>query len=216
MDVLLIAVAGVLGAAFGYGADLLSRRWPEHEDRSIRAQDWRTAAVVVAGAAGFAATQARFGTDLVDVLVVGIIVAALVVLFATDLDQRLLPDVITLSIVPFALLVFAAGASPFVVSVEELAYAVGVGLVVPVALYALSIPFGRGAIGQGDLKLLFGMSLFAGATKLFYGLVVGAAAAGIVVAILVFIRRISLNSYVPYGPFLIAGMLWAILGLPPR
>ena len=55
---------------------------------------------------------------------------------------------------------------------------------------------------------------FAGAAKLFYGLVAGALAAGIVVAILVVIRRLSLKSYVPYGPFLIAGALWAILALP--
>ena len=42
---------------------------------------------------------------------------------------------------------------------------------------------------------------------------VGALVAGIVVAILVFTRRLSMHSYVPYGPFLIGGALWAILVL---
>jgi hypothetical protein len=29
----------------------------------------------------------------------------------------------------------------------------------------------------------------------------------------VFIRRLTLKSFVPYGPFLILGALWVILGL---
>jgi hypothetical protein len=56
--------------------------------------------------------------------------------------------------------------------------------------------------------------LLTGALNLFYGLVAGALLAGITVAILVFTRRISMKSFVPYGPFLILGILWAILALP--
>jgi leader peptidase (prepilin peptidase)/N-methyltransferase len=84
---------------------------------------------------------------------------------------------------------------------------------VPLALYLLAIPFGQGAIGQGDLKLLVSVGLLAGSGKLFYALIAGALIAGLTVGVLVFVRRISLKSFVPYGPFLIAGTLWAILGL---
>jgi leader peptidase (prepilin peptidase) / N-methyltransferase len=210
------AAAALLGAGWGYAADRIGARWPAHEDGSIRARDWRTVVVVVVGGLAGAATVARFGADPVHLLVIGIYVVALVLLFATDLDQRLLPDVITLPLVPYALVVYAVGASPFLASIEDLAWAAAVGIVVPAALFVLAIPFGKGAIGQGDLKLLLSAGLFAGATKLFYGLVVGAFAAGVVVGILVFIRRITLKSYVPYGPFLIGGLLWALLGLAPR
>jgi prepilin signal peptidase PulO-like enzyme (type II secretory pathway) len=44
--------------------------------------------------------------------------------------------------------------------------------------------------------------------------VAGAVLAGVVVAILLLIRRISMKSFIPYGPFLILGILWAILALP--
>ena len=84
----------------------------------------------------------------------------------------------------------------------------------PLALFILAIPFGQGAIGQGDLKLLVSVGLLAGAANLFYGLVAGALAAGVTVAVLVFVRRLTLKSFVPYGPFLILGALWVILGLP--
>jgi leader peptidase (prepilin peptidase) / N-methyltransferase len=207
-------LAGIVGAIFGYGADRLAARWPAHEDGAIRVRDWRTVLVITAGAVGFGATLARFGADPVEMLIVAAFVAALVVMFATDLDQRLLPNVLTLPVIPIALILFVAGIGPFVRTVDDLAWATAAAVVVPTALYVLAIPFGSGAIGEGDLKLLVGTGLLAGAPNLFYGLVAGAIAAGVVVGILVFIRRLSMKSFVPYGPFLIAGVLWSILALP--
>jgi leader peptidase (prepilin peptidase) / N-methyltransferase len=209
----IVATAALVGLAWGLASDRLAARWPAHEDGSIRRVDWRTPVVALVSAAAFAGTYVRFGAEPVNLVVVGIYVLALVVLFATDLDQRLLPDLITLPLVAFSLAVFAAGASPFVPTIEDFAWAVGGAVVVPAALFLLAIPFGRGAIGQGDLKLLVSVGLFAGSGKLFYALVAGALLAGVTVGVLLFIRRISLKSFVPYGPFLIAGTLWAILGL---
>lgn len=211
---ILAALAAVLGLGFGYGADRLAARWPEHEDGLIRPRDWRTPIVVVVGALAFAATAARFGTNPVHLGVVFPYMAVLIVLFAIDLDQRLLPNLLTYPLVPYALLVYAAGASPFLSGMEDLGWAAAAAVVVPGALFLLAIPFGYGAIGEGDLKLLVSVGLFAGAANLFYGLIAGALAAGLVVAILVFIRRLTLKSFVPYGPFLIAGTLWAILVIP--
>lgn len=209
----LVALAGLAGMAWGYASDRIAARWPAHEDGSTRPRDWRTLAVAIVGGLAGAGTVARFGADPVHLLVVGVYIVALVLLFATDLDQRLLPDVITLPLVPYAIVVFVLGAGPFVRTPEELAWAAAAAIAIPVALFLLAIPFGKGAIGEGDLKLLVSVGLFAGALKVFYGLVAGALAGGVVVAVLVFVRRLSMHSYVPYGPFLIAGSLWAILGL---
>ena len=213
-ETLALTIAALIGAAWGFGSDRLAARWPAHEDGSIRPMDWRTPAVVVVGAAAFAGTVLRFGDDLTSFVLVGAYVAALIVLFATDLDQRLLPDVLTLPMVGFAVLVYVLGASPFIATTEDLAWAAGAAILIPIGLFLLAIPFGQGAIGQGDLKLLVSVGLFAGAEKLVYALVAGALLAGVGVALLLFVRRISLKSYVPYGPFLIAGTLWAILALP--
>ncbi len=212
--VLLLAGAGITGLAWGFAADRVAARWPAHEDGSIRRIDWRTPLVVLLGGLAFAATLARFGGNLGPLLIVGGFVAALIVLFATDLDQRLLPDHITLPLVALAAIVTVTGNSPFIHTTDELLWAVAAAVVVPLALFLLAIPFGAGAIGQGDLKLLVSVGLLTGALNLFYGLVAGALLAGITVAILVFTRRISMKSYVPYGPFLIVGILWAILALP--
>jgi prepilin signal peptidase PulO-like enzyme (type II secretory pathway) len=209
-----LIVATALGLAWGFVADRIAARWPAHDDGANRRIDWRTVLVVLLGGAAFWATVARFGSSPDQLLVVGIYVVALILLFATDLDQRLLPDLITLPLVGLALIAFASGRGPYVHTIEDLAWAAAAAVVVPVALYLLAIPFGAGAIGQGDLKLLVSVGLLGGALKLFYGLVAGALLAGVVVSVLVFTRRISMKSFVPYGPFLIAGTLWAILALP--
>lgn len=207
----LVVLAGLGGAAWGYASDRIAARWPAHEDGSIRARDWRTILVVVVGALAVAATVARFGAQPVYLAVIGVYVVALVLLFATDLDQRLLPDVITLPMVPYALLVYLVGAGPFVRTTDDLLWAIAAAILIPAALFVLAIPFGKGAIGEGDLKLLVSVALLAGAANVFYGLVVGAIVAGVVVGVLVFTRRLTMHSYVPYGPFLIAGSMWAIL-----
>jgi leader peptidase (prepilin peptidase)/N-methyltransferase len=208
-----VGLAGIAGAAWGYASDRIAARWPAHEDGSIRARDWRTILVVIVGALAGAATVARFAAEPVHLLVIGVYVVALVLLFATDLDQRLLPDVITLPLVPYAIVVFILGAGPFVATTDDLLWAIAAAILIPVALFLLAIPFGKGAIGEGDLKLLVSVALLAGALNVFYGLVSGALVAGIVVAALVASRRLTMQSYVPYGPFLIAGSLWAILAL---
>lgn len=209
-----VALAVVAGLAWGLASDRIAARWPAHDDGAIRRLDWRTPLVVVMGGAAFGATVARFGAHPAQLAVIGIYVVALILLFATDLDQKLLPDVITLPLVLFALGAFALGAGPYVHTIEDLGWATAAAVGVPLGLYLLAIPFGAGAIGQGDLKLLVSVGLLAGATKLLYGLVAGALLAGIVVAILVVIRRLSMRSFVPYGPFLIAGALWSIVALP--
>lgn len=206
-----LALAGLAGAAWGYASDRIAARWPAHEDGSIRRRDWRTILVVAVGGFAGAATVARFVADPVHLLVIGVYLVAIILLFATDLDQRLLPDVITLPLVPYALLAFILGAGPFVHTTDELLWAIAAAVLIPLALFLLAIPFGAGAIGEGDLKLLVSVALLGGAPIAFYGLVAGALLAGITVIVLVAGRRLTLRSYVPYGPFLILGSLWAIL-----
>ena len=208
-------LAGIGGAAWGYVADRIGARWPAHEDGSVRPRDWRTILVVLLGAVAGAATVSRFGGSPTHLVVIGAYVIALVLLFATDLDQRVLPNVITLPMVPYAIVVFVLGAGPFVHTTDDLLWAIAAAILIPVALFLLAIPFGDGAIGEGDLKLLVSVALLAGAQNVFYGLVVGALVAGIVVGVLVVSRRLSMKDFVPYGPFLIAGSMWAILALAP-
>ncbi len=201
-------VLGLAGLGWGVAADRLAARWPAHEDGSIRPVDWRTAVVALLGGAALAALPARFGAP-VELALFGAYFLALVVLLATDLDQRLLPDVVTLPLIAVALAAALAGVDPFVAGSLPLAVAAAVGL--PLLLFVLSVPFGAGAIGMGDLKFLVGLGLLAGLERAVIAVVAGALLSGLVVAVLLVARRVSLRSFIPFGPFLIAGALWALL-----
>ena len=199
----------LLGAAWGFAADRIGARWPSHEDGHVRPIDWRTPVPIVTGALALFAVTIRFA-EPVPALIIGAYLAALVLLLATDLDQRLLPDVITLPAIPLALVAVLAGQDPLV-GPAGLPIAIVVAVAVPLVLALVALPFGAGAIGMGDLKLLVSVGLLAGPFRLFSGVVYGALLAGVVILVLLVARRITLKTYVPFGPFLIFGAMWGIL-----
>jgi leader peptidase (prepilin peptidase)/N-methyltransferase len=200
---------GAAGIAWGLAADRISARWPVHEDGARRPVDWRTAVVPLVGGVGLWGVAARFGSQPEALLLFGAYFVALILLLATDLDQRLLPDVITLPAIPVAFLAGVLGIDPLVQG--SMAGAVAIAVAMPLGLYLLSIPFGAGAIGMGDLKLLVSVGLLSGLARTVIGVVAGALLAGVVVALLLVTRRVTLHSYIPFGPFLIVGAMWGIL-----
>jgi leader peptidase (prepilin peptidase)/N-methyltransferase len=204
-----LVLAG-LGGAWGLAADRLAARWPA-KPSGVRALDWRTIAVVLFGGAAVTVLGARFAAEPLAGLGLGIYVLALVVLLATDLDQRLLPDLVTLPLVAYVAVLDLGGWNPFVGRAEFLG-AAAAAVLYPGLLYLLSIPFGAGALGLGDVKLLVSAGLLLGLGRGLVALLAGALLAGVVIAFLLVARRISLRSYVPFGPFLVFGIVWAIVG----
>jgi leader peptidase (prepilin peptidase) / N-methyltransferase len=205
------ALLGVAGFALGLAADRFATRWPAHDEEHLpgRAVDWRTAFTALVGALALGLLPLRFWGDPLAMGLFGAWFVTLIVGLATDLDQRMLPDELTLPVIPIALLYAVSGLNPLVG--VNLVWAVAAAIVIPLVLYLPSIPFGAGAFGLGDVKLLVGVGLMAGAGRALSGVVFGLVVAGIVLLALLITRRISRRSYVPFGPFLIVGALWAVL-----
>lgn len=205
----LILVFGVLGAVWGIVSDRLAARWPAREDGSVRRVDWRTLVVIVFGAVALAAVPDRF-SGTAERALFGAFFAALVLLMATDLDRRLLPDEVTLP-----LIVLGAGAliwgGDSLVNRQPMWLAIAGAVAVPLILYVLSLPFGEGALGGGDIKFLAGVGLLTGMIRLVLAVFVGAMLSGLVIAGLLAAKRVTLKSYIPLGPFLIIGAVWASL-----
>ena len=208
-------LAAAIGLAWGVAADRIAARWPAREDGqpAVRPIDWRTPVVALVGGLAGYLVATRFAAEPVHLGLMIVVSLGFVLLLATDLDQRLLPDVLTLPLIPLALVVFVVGASPYLDTTGDLVAAAVAAVILPLGMFLLSLPFGPGAIGLGDLKLLVGVGLLGGAFRLIAGLVFGALLAAIVIVVLVAVRRITLRSYIPYGPFLIVGCLWALLVL---
>jgi leader peptidase (prepilin peptidase)/N-methyltransferase len=165
------------------------------------------------GAVAFALLPARFAGDPLALVVFGAWFVTLVIGLATDLDQRLLPDALTLPVIPIALVYAFSGLNPLVG--DGWIGAVIAAIAIPAVLYLPSIPFGAGAFGMGDVKLLVGVGLLLGLARAVGGVLSGLLLAGVVLVVLLAAKRIGRRSYVPFGPFLIIGALWAVLVLRP-
>jgi leader peptidase (prepilin peptidase)/N-methyltransferase len=204
-------VLGTAGAALGVIADRFATRWPAHDEEHPpgRRIDWRTAVCGVVGAVALGLLPLRLGGDVLGLVVFGAWFVSLIVGLATDLDQRVLPDELTLPVIPVALLYAVSGLNPLVGG--GLLLAVLAAVLIPAVLYLPSIPFGAGAFGLGDVKLLAGAGLLLGGERALGGVVFGLILAGVVLVVLLVTRRIGRKSYVPFGPFLILGALWAVL-----
>ena len=151
----------------------------------------------------------RFAGDTLALVAFGAWFVTLIVGLATDLDQRVLADESTLPVIPLALLYAVSGRNPLVDGAVLIA--VVAAILIPAVLYLPSIPFGAGAFGMGDVKFLAGMGLMLGGELALSATLFGLIVAGVVLLALLVTRRIGRRSFVPFGPFLIMGALWAVL-----
>ncbi len=210
---ILLAVLGLVGGLIGLAADRFARRWPEHEADYARSYvDSRTAVVVATGALAASGLGARFADDPNAFLVYTLLFLPLIVLLATDLDQRLLPDELTLPLIVLAAGVLLINASPALADKAlGLASGIGAGIGAPVLLLVSDRVLG-GQLGLGDVKLSISLGLMFGVSALFYGLLVAGVGFAVVLLGLIVARRLSLKSVVPFGPVLIfAGFVAALL-----
>jgi leader peptidase (prepilin peptidase)/N-methyltransferase len=206
----LLAGAAVLGAIIGFAADRLAARWPAHAGGAIRRMDWRTAVVTIGAAVAFGLLAARW-TEPRDLAVLGIWFAALTLLLATDLDQRLLPDLVTLPLIPFALIVVLLGWDPLLAG-KSLGIVSGIvaGVLAPIGLLVSDRLFG-GSLGLGDVKLSVSLGLMCGIYLLIAGFLVASVVFAVVLGVLIVLGRLKLSSHIPFGPILILAGVFAAL-----
>jgi leader peptidase (prepilin peptidase)/N-methyltransferase len=57
---------------------------------------------------------------------------------------------------------------------------------------------------------MIGVGLLLGLYRTLIGLMAGAILSGVVVVVLLATRRVTLRTFIPFGPFLILGAIWAI------
>lgn len=208
---LALVVFAVGGVVLGLVADRLSVRWPAHEaDYVPRGLDWRTLVLAVAGGVVFGALPARW-SDLTSLVILGVYCAALLLLLATDLDQKLLPDWITLPLIGYAAILLVVGWSPLLAGKDlGLVSGIAAGIAAPLFLF-LTDRLLRGDLGDGDLKLAVSIGLMSGISLLIYGLLLASIGFSAVLLVLIALRRIGMRSPVPFGPVLIASGFVAVL-----
>jgi leader peptidase (prepilin peptidase) / N-methyltransferase len=136
-------------------------------------------------------------------------IAVLVLVTATDLEHRLIPNRFILPAILFALAVgFIATWMTWKASL--LGGAVGlVFFAVAYVLAAVVYP-GKIGLGMGDVTLATFIGLAVGFPSAIVAVVLGVLMGGLVSGLLLVTRRVTLQSALPYGPYLVIGGLVAL------
>ncbi len=201
------ALVGVVaGAAVGAGSRVLLARLR-------RGAELPAAALIPAGAVitGLGAGLAWGDPRLWLVVWAGWL---LLVLGAIDLARHRLPDALTLPAAPLtlAVVVGTAVAQP---GFGSLWRALVVAAVLGLVFWGLAA-LAPAAMGRGDAKLVPSLGLLTGFVSVpaaLLGLVLAFAIGALVSVAGLAVRRLSLSSAIPFGPFLMGGT-WLVLAFP--
>jgi leader peptidase (prepilin peptidase)/N-methyltransferase len=203
---IVIAAVAVVFAAVGAAAERVASVWPSDEP-SRRPVGLRTVLVGLASAAAAAGIVARSSLPTWATAAYLVIFALLVVLTATDLDQRRLPHVVL-----DPLIVAAVIFVPFnpAVSIQD-ALLGAAAAVIFLGVLGLIV---RNGVALGDLYLIAPLGLLLGWPAIFVAIFFAALLSAVASIVLLASRRVGMKSYIPFGPFLVAGAVFALLREP--
>ena len=199
----LALAAGVALAVVGGVAERIAAVWPPDE-ASRRGAGWRTVALALAaGVAGWAiATRSTLPLWATGVHLA--VLALLVLLSATDLEQRRLPHLLLDPLIVVAIgFVFV---NPSVMPLDAV-----IGAVTAVAFLGLLGVIIRSGVAMGDLYLVAPLGLILGWPAIFLAVFFAALLSSVTSMALLATRRVGLKSYIPFGPFLVAGAVLTLL-----
>ena len=133
----------------------------------------------------------------------------LVTVAVIDLQHRLIPTLLVYPTILFALAVSPAWPklgleSSFIAGV--LAFAIFFALA-----FLARVLFGDGALGDGDVTLAALIGAITGYPLMVLSLALGALAGGVGAILLLVLRRSPMGSTIPYGPYLVIGVLYVLL-----
>jgi len=198
-----VLAIGALFAVGGAAAERLASVWPARGTKG-RGPGIRTLLLGITSAAAAAAVAIRSELPWWATAVYLGLLGLMVLLVATDLEQHRLPHLL---LDPF--IVLAALFIPFNPAVSPLSAIVGG--VSAVALLGLLAVVVRGGLARGDLLLVAPIGFMLGFPAVFTAVFAAALSASAVGLLLLARRRVGMRSYIPFGPFLVAGTAVALL-----
>lgn len=141
-------------------------------------------------------------------LIVGLL---LIIVFYTDLLYQIIPDVITLSLTLLALLYRALLVQQEIMQPIDFAYTIFSAITATSFFLILFLLTKQKGIGFGDVKFAFPMGLILGHPGTLVGIFLAFIYGGVYGSTLLVLKKKKFGQKVPFGPFLIAGLITALL-----
>ena len=169
---------------------------------------WLPIVVQILVAALFVALYRQYGMSA-RLAIVCVETAMLVAVALLDAQHRLIPTLLVGPAVVFAVL--ASPAWPDVGLVHSVLGGVtGFAMFLALALFA-RFAFGEGALGGGDVMLAGLIGAICGYPLVILALAIGAMFGGVGALLAIILRRSAFGTTMPYGPYLVAGVLYVVL-----
>ncbi|MFA5499215.1 MAG: prepilin peptidase [Candidatus Cloacimonadia bacterium] len=149
----------------------------------------------------FSLLYLNFGPSLIFLKYV-ILVGFLIIIFFIDLFHKIIPDSLSLPLVPLGLIFAALKMTDVGLKGSLIGGGAGFLFFYGIALIYWLLTKKMG-LGGGDIKLIAGIGVFLGIVGVFFT-IFSSAALALIVAL---IRGRNVKSEVPYGPYLVAGTL---------
>ena len=203
MSIPAIIAVGALFAAGGAAAERLASVWPRAGAQGRR-PGARTVLLGLASAAAAVAVAARSELPWWATAAYLVLLGLMVVLSATDLEQRRLPHVVL-----DPLILGAAAFVPFNPAISPLSAVVGAASAF--ALLGLLALVVRGGLARGDLLLVLPIGFMLGFPTVFVAVFAASFLVSLTSFALMARRRVGMRTYVPFGPFLVLGTVIALL-----
>ncbi|HVE80744.1 MAG TPA: prepilin peptidase [Candidatus Dormibacteraeota bacterium] len=138
------------------------------------------------------------------------VLSTLIVLAVYDLKWYLLPDRVMLPLIIPALILLGINFAHFG-TIDSLYKPIAAGLLFGGLFYGIAAVSGGKWMGGGDIKLAFIMGLLLGLQKTALAMILAFNTAAVVGLVLIALKLKKRTDYIPFGPFLIAGTIVALL-----
>jgi leader peptidase (prepilin peptidase)/N-methyltransferase len=196
MAITIFFIGAIIGTLLNLCINTISYKLSKN--KSIKINIW----VVLVTGIIFLAAFLKFPQSNLMLIKSMILGSLLIVVSFIDLKHRIIPNIVVMITLIIGIIFSFIGDISFSTSV--LGMIVGGGLLFIFAI----IP---GAIGGGDIKLMFALGAYLGHIKILWALILAFIVASIISIILILFKIKSRKDYIPFAPFLALGTFISFL-----
>ena len=147
----------------------------------------------------------------IELLYLWTIVSLLTVIFVYDLKHFIIPDKVLYPAILISLIWYVVGGTQGFIESQQMAYVLYSALGAAAFFFAIYLLSKGRAMGFGDVKLALFMGMFLSWPNILVALAVAFGSGATIGLILMLLKRKTMRSEVPFGPFLILGTFTAFL-----
>ena len=219
VSILYYVLVGIAGAVVGWFVDYCNKMFLK-EEKILSKRNFREYTkvskpnyiIMVITTMAYVALLYKFGnTDLIKFSMYALLVPMLLSAFVVDYKEQIIPNRLNLTMFEIGLaFVFIYGMTNLSIAIDMLlGMLVGGGIFLLITIIGGFIA-GKEAMGLGDVKLMGALGLYFGFASTITISIMSFLIGAVVSILLMIIRKNKMDSYIPFGPFIVCAAVISI------